>query len=107
MNDAQWADLAKLLGVALPLVAFLWRILEREHDERIRLQDQHNAAMAKQSDSHTEMVKSQTTAAIETAIGLKDLAASVREFIAQDRAEHKELLEAVHHEGRLRELEHP
>lgn len=92
------------LGPAIPVVLLLWRILEREHDERIKVQEQHAAAMAKQADVHADMVKSQTQATMEAANAMKDLAASVREFIVQDRQEHKEIIDTIHNEARLKEL---
>jgi len=84
------------------LAILLWFQLGQAREERIKIQEQHNITMEKQSNTYADMVKEGTKATMEAAMSTREaatamheLAASVKELSTTQVQERKEVLEEI------------
>ena len=83
-----WVEIAKQLGVAVPLVIILFYLLRQANDERQRITASFLATLESTIRANADAMSLVTTS-------LGEIAASIREVAGRASAEHAQILEHV------------
>jgi hypothetical protein len=102
--EVQWLELAKLLGVATPLVLFLWRQGEQCHDERVKVQEAHERNLTQQAATYADIIKANAEATLRMADTISQLTLVLKEGFAAMNQKQDGIISTIHNEARLSEL---
>jgi hypothetical protein len=84
-------ETAPVLAIAI----LLWRILEREHDERIKTQDKFTETLLAQARTFADMTQGQITANMTSASAIKGLTESINTYAVKQDEHYQKLLDLL------------